>query len=257
MLRITRSIVPNSLTLANLFSGFIAIIYVSQDNFKFAALFILFAAIFDLIDGLTARLVQSASEFGVQLDSLSDVVSFGVVPSFMLYKIYFNQYGDFGLLLSGLPLICGVLRLARFNVQTNAYQDKMFFTGLAIPSAAFFIISYLIFYHTSNLLPEKVKAVTVLAVTLVASLSMVSTIKFYNAPRPNIKYFKQYPFVTVIFLLAVVLAIFSKGLFIFPFLVFYIFASVVRHYFLKFSYKLRNYAKIFSKNQGNVEKRNT
>lgn len=247
MLRITRSIVPNSLTLANLFSGFIAIIYVSQDKFIFAALFILLAAIFDMIDGLTARLVQSASEFGVQLDSLSDVVSFGVVPSFMLYKIYFYQYGDFGLLISGLPLICGVLRLARFNVQTNAFQDKIFFTGLAIPSAAFFIVSYLIFYHTNNLLPEKVREITIFAVTIIASLSMVSTIKFYNAPRPNKRYIKQYPFVTVFFLVALVLAIVSKGLSIFPFFIVYIFGSIFRHYFLKYSHKLRIYAKIFSK----------
>ncbi len=247
MLRITRSIVPNSLTLANLFSGFIAIIYVSQDKFIFAALLILLAAIFDMIDGLTARLVQSASEFGVQLDSLSDVVSFGVVPSFMLYKIYFYQYGDFGLLISGLPLICGVLRLARFNVQTNAFQDKIFFTGLAIPSAAFFIVSYLIFYHTNNLLPEKVREITIFAVTIIASLSMVSTIKFYNAPRPNKRYIKQYPFVTVFFLVALVLAIVSKGLSIFPFFIVYIFGSILRHYFLKYSHKLRIYAKIFSK----------
>ncbi|MFN3306133.1 MAG: CDP-diacylglycerol--serine O-phosphatidyltransferase [Candidatus Kapaibacteriota bacterium] len=247
MLRITRSIVPNSLTLANLFSGFIAIIYVSQDKFMLAALFILLAAIFDLIDGLTARLVQSASEFGVQLDSLSDVVSFGVVPSFMLYKIYFYQYGDFGLIVSGLPLICGVLRLARFNVQTNAYQDKMFFTGLAIPSAAFFIISYLIFYHTSDLLPENVRGFTIFAVTIISSISMVSTIKFFNAPRPNKKYIKQHPFVTVFFLIAVILAIISKGLSIFPFFVFYIFGSLLRHYFLKYVNKLGIYAKIFSK----------
>lgn len=237
MIRFTRSIVPNSLTVANLFSGFVALIYVSRGEFLLGALFVLLAAIFDLIDGITARLVQSASEFGVQLDSLSDVVSFGVVPSFMLYKIYFFQFGDLGLILSSLPLICGVLRLARFNVQTNAYQDKKFFTGLAIPASAFFIVSYLIFYHLSDIFEQEVKTYLIFSVTILSSLSMISTIKFYNAPRPSIKYFKQHPFITSIFAFAIVLSFISKGMFIFPFFVFYIIGSYTRHYYLKLFYR--------------------
>ncbi len=195
--------------------------------------FVLFAALFDMFDGITARLVQSASELGVQLDSLSDAVSFGVVPSFMLYKIYFYQHGDLGLLISALPLICGVLRLARFNIQTNAYQDKQYFTGMAIPSSAFFIISYLIFYHNSNFLDDSLKSYLIYFVTIGASLAMVSTIKFLNAPRPSIKYIRQHPFVTTVFILAIVLSFATKGLFIFPFFVLYILASFLRHYYLK------------------------
>ncbi len=237
MIRFTRSIVPNSLTLANLFSGFVALIYVSRGEFLLGALFVLLAAIFDLIDGITARLVQSASEFGVQLDSLSDVVSFGVVPSFMLYKIYFFQFGDLGLILSSLPLICGVLRLARFNVQTNAYQDKKFFTGLAIPASAFFIVSYLIFYHLRDIFAQEVKTYLIFSVTILSSLSMISTIKFYNAPRPSIKYFKQHPYITSIFAIAIVLSFIFKGMFIFPFFVFYIIGSYIRHYYLKLFYR--------------------
>lgn len=238
MIRITRSIVPNSLTLANLFSGFIAITYVAKDDYFLAGLFVLFGALFDMVDGITARLIQSASELGVQLDSLSDAVSFGVVPSFMLYKMYFYQLGDFGLLVSALPLICGVLRLARFNVQTNAFQDKKFFTGMAIPSAAFFIISYLLFYHKSELLTQQTKDILIYLVTIVASLSMVSTIKFLNAPRPNIKYIREHPVITIIFLIAIVLSIVTKGMFVFPFFVFYIIGSFVRHYYFKFSKNL-------------------
>lgn len=237
MIRLTRSIVPNSLTLANLFSGFAAIIYVSKEQYMLGALFVLLAAIFDMIDGITARLIQSASEFGVQLDSLSDAVSFGVVPSLMLYKIYFYKLGDLGLLLASLPLICGVLRLARFNIQTNTYQDKKFFTGLAIPASAFFIISYLVFYHITEYIEPNIKEYLIYIVTLVASLSMVSTIKFYNAPRPSLKYIKEHPYITTIFFVAIVLSIVTKGMFIFPFFVFYIVGSVVRHFFLKLYYR--------------------
>lgn len=237
MIRFTKSLVPNSLTIANLFSGFVAITYVSKEEYLFGALFVLLAAIFDMIDGITARLIQSASEFGVQLDSLSDAVSFGVVPSFMLYKIYFHNFGDLGLLFSSMPLICGVLRLARFNVQTNTYQDKKFFTGLAIPASAFFIISYLVFYHRSEFLSSNIKDYLIFAVTIVASLSMISTIKFYNAPRPSLKYIKQHPYVTIIFLVAITLSIVTQGMFIFPFFIFYIVGSFIRHYYLKFFYR--------------------
>ncbi|MGC8748039.1 MAG: CDP-diacylglycerol--serine O-phosphatidyltransferase [Candidatus Kapaibacteriota bacterium] len=235
MLRITRSIVPNSLTLANLFSGFVALTYVAKENYILAGLFVLFAGLFDMVDGITARLVKSASELGVQLDSLSDAVSFGVVPSFMLYKIYFYQYGDLGLLISALPLICGVLRLARFNIQTNVFQDKKYFTGMAIPSSAFFILSYLLFYHNTDFLTPEVKEYLIFIVTFVASLSMVSTVKFMNAPRPNLRYIREHPFVTIFFLIAIVLSFATSGLFIFPFFVFYIIGSFVRHYYIRFS----------------------
>lgn len=234
MIRITRSVVPNSLTLANLFSGFIALTYVAKEQYLLGAMFVLIAAIFDMIDGITARLVKSASEFGVQLDSLSDAVSFGVVPSFMLYKIYFYQYNDFGLFFSALPLICGVLRLARYNITASTYEDKKFFTGMAIPSGAFFIISYLVFYHNSNLISIDFKNYLIFIVTLVASLSMISTIKFYNAPRPSIRYIKQHPIISIVFLLAIVLSILTKGLFVFPFFVLYVVGSFIRHYYLKF-----------------------
>jgi len=86
-MRITRSIIPNLFTLANLFSGFTAIIHISDGNYDKAAIFIFIAGIFDALDGMMARLTKSTSELGVELDSLCDAVSFGLAPSFMLYKI--------------------------------------------------------------------------------------------------------------------------------------------------------------------------
>lgn len=233
MIRLTRSIVPNFLTLANLLSGFIALIYASKEHYELSALFVLVAAVFDMIDGITARLVKSASEFGVELDSLSDAVSFGVVPSFVLYKIYFYQYGEIGTLFSALPLICGVLRLARYNIQSSAFEDKKFFTGLAIPAGAFTILSYIVFYHQTNLIPKNSIHLAIFSVTIFTSIAMISRIKFYNIPRPNRKFLKEHPVITGIFLFALIASFFSKGYFIFPFFVFYIISSFIRHYYLK------------------------
>ncbi|MCX7880224.1 MAG: CDP-diacylglycerol--serine O-phosphatidyltransferase [Ignavibacteria bacterium] len=233
MIRITRSIVPNFLTLANLFSGFIAIVYIEKEMYLFAGGFVLLAAIFDFLDGITARLTKSASEFGLELDSLSDIVSFGVAPSFMLYKIYFYQFADFGILLSALPLMCGVLRLARYNVTSSIFEDKKYFTGMAIPASAFFILSYLIFYHLSNIIPESTKSVLIVLVTISSSIAMISNAKFQNAPRPTKKYIKEHPITTTIFLAVIVVSIVSQGLVLFPFFAFYLLFSFVRHYYLK------------------------
>lgn len=239
MIRITRSIVPNLLTLANLLSGFIALIYASKGQYNLSALFVFVAAIFDMIDGITARIIKSASEFGVELDSLSDAISFGVVPSFILYKIYFYQYGDIGFLLSAFPLICGVLRLARYNIQFSAFEDKKFFTGLAIPAGAFTILSYIIYYHQTRLIPIKLLDLTIFSVTIITSISMISRVRFYNLPRPSVKYILEYPLITIIFLIALIIGIISKGYSIFPFFIFYIIGSFIRHYYLKLFVKLK------------------
>jgi len=126
-IKVTKSLVPNLLTLVNLFSGFAAIVYFAGGDFKRGALFILIAAIFDMLDGLVARLINAASEFGAELDSLCDVVSFGVAPSFMLYKMFFYQFSEFGILIAALPVLAGATRLARFNIQLRNLEDKIYF----------------------------------------------------------------------------------------------------------------------------------
>ena len=123
-MRISRSIVPNLFTLANLFCGFSAIIAISDSKFYDAGLFILFAGIFDALDGFVARLTRSASPLGVQLDSLCDATSFGVAPSFLLYDVCLQHSHPFGILLASVPALAGVFRLARFNVEITSLEDK-------------------------------------------------------------------------------------------------------------------------------------
>lgn len=227
--RVTRSIVPNLLTLANLFSGFIAIISASEGRFTEAAIFVLVAAIFDMLDGVMARLIHSTSEFGVELDSLCDAVSFGVAPSFVLYKVYFFQLNEIGVLLAALPALCGVVRLARFNVQLTSLEDKKYFRGLPIPSSALAILSYIVFFHLGSTIPEEFKPTTILIVTLLTSAAMVSNIKFDNLPRPTKKSITQRPIFFGLFSLALLAALISKGKLIFPIMMIYIFASSIRH----------------------------
>src|SRR5947208_578205 len=147
VIKITRSVIPSLFTVMNLFSGFIAIKTAFMDSdFEKAGWFIVLGALFDTLDGLMARLTHSASEFGVELDSLADVVTFGVAPSAIIYKLYFFQFETIGILIAALPAICGALRLARFNVQLVGF-DKDFFKGLPIPSAALLIVSYVTFHY--------------------------------------------------------------------------------------------------------------
>jgi CDP-diacylglycerol--serine O-phosphatidyltransferase len=237
-IRITKSLVPNLLTLVNLFCGFAAIVYTSNGQFTKAAMFVLLAAIFDLLDGFTARLIKAASEFGSELDSLCDIVSFGVAPSYMLYKAFFYQYSEFGILLASFPALAGATRLARFNVQQTSLEDKMYFTGLPIPAGALAIISYLIFFHLNIDIPENYKYVSIFSVLVIVSLSMVSTVKYDNMPKPSLANFKQRPFFSIMAIIAFIVSIISEGKAIFPFMLLYIFGSTIRYIFIRFNNRI-------------------
>lgn len=230
-MRVTRSVVPNLFTLANLFCGVAAIVAAMEHNIPKAALLILLSGIFDMLDGLAARLTQSTSEFGVELDSLCDAVSFGVAPSILLYVQFFHSWDNWGLLLSSLPALCGVLRLARFNVQLTSTEDKMYFRGMPIPSGAFTIVSFLYFHSQNQLtfIPTDYLMYTVVGVTVITSLAMVSTIKYDNVPRPTLRSIKQRPFVFLVFLIAIVSAIFTGGKTVFPFMMLYMIGGAIRH----------------------------
>ncbi len=240
-MRITRSIIPNLFTLANLFSGFSAIILTAEGKFKEAAIFIIVAGIFDMLDGVMARLTRSTSELGVELDSLCDAVSFGVAPAFMLYKAEFFSIETFGVLLASLPALAGVFRLARFNSELTSMEDKEFFTGMPIPAGALTIVSYIVFYHLgsgkSYLLSFGIgndSLVILLAfVTIIVSLAMVSRIKYDNMPRPSKRAITEHPLKFAIFLLGIAAAIITQGVAIFPFMLIYIFVGALRYMYIR------------------------
>jgi CDP-diacylglycerol--serine O-phosphatidyltransferase len=231
-IRITSSVAPNLLTLGNIFSGFAAIIYLSQNNFKIATIYIVMAAIFDMLDGIVARLLKATSEIGAELDSLCDVVSFGIAPSFMLYQAYFHQFNQIGIIFSALPAIAGALRLARFNAQLTPFDDKLYFQGLPIPGGALTIISFVVFYLNTNYFGDFYTKILAFFVALVVPLSMISTIKFDNLPHQSVK-IKTKPFVFISIIIAIVVGFATKGYSVFPTMLIYILYSNIKALYLK------------------------
>lgn len=195
-LRITPSVIPNMFTAMNMFCGFLSIISASSGNFIYASWLIVIAAIFDTLDGFMARLTKSSSQLGVQLDSLSDLVSFGTAPAFLIYSTYLHDYNSIGIMISSLLMIAGGFRLARFNVQLVGF-DKAFFKGLPIPSSAITVAGFVLGFYTPGLgfLPQ----VHSLIIPLVLALSylMVSTIKYDTIPKISISELKKKPFYIV------------------------------------------------------------
>lgn len=227
--RVTSSFVPNLLTIANLFSGFASIIYSSNGDFDRAALFILIGAFFDMMDGAMARLINAASEFGGELDSLCDVVTFGVAPSYMLYQMHFVNLNEIGILIASLPAMMGALRLARFNVQLSKFDDKKYFKGFPIPSSALTIISYLIFFHNDPSIAKETKDIIIIAVPSLTSIAMISNIRYYNLPKPSPRNIKKYPLFFVLLALSIVSIIYTSGKTFFPLMALYLILSALIH----------------------------
>jgi len=224
--RLTPSIIPNLFTAMNMFCGFLAILSASEGNFNYAAWLIFIAAIFDALDGMVARLTNSSSELGVELDSLSDIVSFGAAPSFLLYKTYFYSMDVWGILISAVPLIAGGFRLARFNIQLVGFS-KSFFLGLPIPSSALTIASFVLAFYNDGFPKPIIDFIT--PMILVLSFLMVSNIRYETLPKISLKSIKEKPFHFIFLILAILLVVFmyTKGMFIV--FVFMIVIGIFRH----------------------------
>jgi len=224
--RLTPSIIPNLFTAINMFCGFLSILSASEGNFNYAAWLIFIAAIFDALDGMVARLTNSSSELGVELDSLSDIVSFGAAPSFLLYKTYFFSMGTWGIIISALPLIAGGFRLARFNIQLVGFS-KSFFLGLPIPSSALTIASFVLAFYNDEFLKPISDFITPLI--LVLSFLMVSNIRYETLPKISLKSIKEKPYHFIFLIIAVILVatMYTKGLFLA--FVFMIVIGIFRH----------------------------
>lgn len=152
-------ILPNLLTTGNLFFGFFSIIKSMQGDFVWASAAILIASIFDILDGRVARMTRGSSEFGVQYDSLCDLISFGLAPAFIMFQYSLHSLGKFGWSLCFIFLACGALRLARFNVQSSIGKANDDFTGLPIPMAAG-VVACFVSLVSGDLHPDELGALT-------------------------------------------------------------------------------------------------
>lgn len=186
-------ILPNLFTTAALFAGFYAIVQAMNGQFEYAAIAIFIAMIMDGLDGRVARWTHTESDFGAQYDSLSDMVSFGLAPSLVMYEWALSGLGKLGWLAAFLYAAAAALRLARFNVQTGG--DSRYFTGLPSPSAAALIAGLVWVLHATYGVPGKEVSFIALGFTVFAALSMVSNIRYHSFKHLNVK--DRVSFVTV------------------------------------------------------------
>ncbi len=207
-------LLPNTLTLCGMFCGFFAILSAINGDFIYAAWAIVLANVFDGLDGWIARLTNTGTRFGIELDSLSDLVAFGVAPSVMMYKWALMPFGRLGWAVAFLFVACGALRLARFNIQTGVPGSKAF-KGMPIPGAATVVSSIVIFYYDYwKELPEK--NIFLLIITALLALLMVSTLRYHGLKEIDFREKKPFWFLIVFVLILFVLFVHpSTAIFIF------------------------------------------
>jgi CDP-diacylglycerol--serine O-phosphatidyltransferase len=215
-------ILPNLFTTGNLFCGFWAIISVFQERFFYAAIAILLACIFDLLDGKIARLSGATSKFGVQYDSLADLISFGIAPALLAFTWALRPYGRFGWLAAFLFVACGALRLARFNVQSSSGEVK-YFKGLPIPAAAM-MIALTILLYLRLIETGWVKDIVILVMIYVLAFLMVSNIRYFSFKELNLS--RRKPFNIFIFIILSITVILMEPVIVFfGIMVLYIFSG--------------------------------
>lgn len=222
--------IPSMFTAMNLFCGFLAILRAADSLYEQAAMLIVLGGVFDALDGMMARLTNSSSEFGVELDSLADVVSFCVAPSVVLYFAFFRQWSTLGMILAAMPAICGALRLARFNVQLVGFS-KNYFRGLPTPAAAYALMGYLVFNHLpqDSVVPPQAKATLLTVITAGISLLMVSTIRYQTMPAFTPRGLRRAPLKAAVVLLAIVVSAITLGKALFPVMALYIVGGAALH----------------------------
>ncbi len=198
-------ILPNLFTLAALFGGFYAVVMAINGRFDLAAVGVFCAMVLDSLDGRVARMTNTQSAFGEQMDSLSDMVSFGAAPALIAYVWALKGLGRWGWIAAFVYCACAALRLARFNVNT-AVVDKRYFQGLPSPAAAALVAGF-IWVATDLGIVGKDLAWPMFAVALYAGLTMVTNVPFYSFKDVHVKRSVPFVFIVLIVLLIAVINI--------------------------------------------------
>lgn len=176
-------LLPNMVTTGALFSGFYAIIAAMTDRHESAAIAIVIAGFLDALDGRIARMTNTQSEFGVQYDSLSDLVAFGVAPAVLMFSFSLSDLGKFGWTIAFIYMACAALRLARFNTR----PDNAVFTGLASPAAAGTSATCVWVWVDNGLYSGMEMALPMAVMTVVLALLMVSNIRYFSPKQIDLK----------------------------------------------------------------------
>lgn len=199
-------ILPNLFTSGNLFCGFFAIVATFNGRFIHASIAILAAGVFDVLDGKIARLSGANSRFGIEYDSLADLISFGLAPALLVFSWALKPYGRVGWLAAFLFLACGALRLARFNVQTVTLESK-FFTGLPIPAAACVIALTVLLHHRLGFWNTPCQVSLLVMIYFLAFL-MVSNIRYFGIKGLDL--FRRKPFRSLVILVLCIIVVVAE-----------------------------------------------
>ncbi|MBI4041799.1 MAG: CDP-diacylglycerol--serine O-phosphatidyltransferase [Deltaproteobacteria bacterium] len=202
---------PNLFTTANLFCGFYAIVASLQDFYIPAGFAILIAGIFDSLDGRIARLMKGNSRFGIEYDSLADLMSFGIAPAMLMYLWSIESFGRVGWLACFAFVACGALRLARFNIKTQT-PSKSYFQGLPIPMAAYAIVTTVFIYH--ELLWDEFKSPFNLFITFTLAILMVSSIPYRSFKDFELKDKKSFGLLVFAIFITIIIA-YNPGIMMF------------------------------------------
>ena len=229
-------VMPSIFTLANLFFGIWSIVLASRGDFYRAGWYIVLAGVLDILDGMFARMSNTGTRFGAELDSLVDIVSFGVAPAVLMYFLVFNRMGQFAWVFSYGYVVCAALRLARYNIQITG-EHKSYFTGLPSPAAGITLATYYPFTETGfyrDQLAGLPWSQILIFLTMAVSLAMVSTARYARLPRIGTRSV-QGLIGLGINLTILVFAIWERDIFFFPLAIAYLAYGLVRGAVLAFT----------------------
>lgn len=193
-------LLPNMITTLSMFLGFLSMVWAVQGRFESACFAILLSAVMDGLDGKVARLTNTASEFGVQYDSLSDLVAFGIAPAMLMWQWELSALGRMGLAAAFIYAACGALRLARFNVSTAAV-GKRFFIGLPIPAGGCTVVTFVFCAaHFPAIMASALPYMT-LVLAIGVGVLMVSKVRYFSFKEYD--FLRAHPIRTMLFFLLV------------------------------------------------------
>ena len=188
-------LLPSLMTLGNLFCGYACVIYAMRGEYAIAAPFVGIAMVLDTLDGRIARLTGTTSEFGLQFDSLADIISFGIAPAILTFSWGLTSLGNWGWAAGFVYVTAAAMRLARFNIQAGSV-DKRYFVGMPSPAAATVPASTIFAYPSG--FQEPIGAIPVLALVLIPAFLMVSTVKFRSFKTFDLQARRSYTVLLVI-----------------------------------------------------------
>jgi CDP-diacylglycerol--serine O-phosphatidyltransferase len=222
-------LLPNLITSAGLFCGIFSLVQTMQGNYATAAIAILVAQVFDALDGRVARMTNTTSRFGVEYDSLCDLVSFGVAPGLLIYKWALMPWGVWGWSAVGLYVICSAIRLARFNLLVGRV-DSGYFLGLPVPGSALMLASVVLMYRYVGRSGLPPKHIALLLLTYALALLMVSTVRYTSFKNLNLGG-RQPLSMLVVAVLVLSFAVAAYELFLFSGITAYVLSGPIMAYF--------------------------